>query len=81
MKVILVTKNKERIEHEIDDKELNVGVIVRQDTRKNPRVRVFNYVSNGNFHWHTSPEFWESDYVYIGEKGLPDDKWNEDSWK
>lgn len=75
MKVILVTKDKQRIEDEIDDKNLNVGVIIRQDTRKHPPVRVFNYVSNPNFHWHTPPEFHESDCIYLGEKGLLDDKW------
>jgi hypothetical protein len=78
MKVILVTKNKEKIEHEINDKDLDVGVIIRQDSRKNPPVRVFNYVSKPNFHWHIPPEFHESDYVYVDEKGLHDDKWNDD---
>lgn len=78
MKVILITKNKDRIEHEINNKDLNIGVIIRQDSRKNPPVRVFNFISNPTFPWTKAPEFWESDCVYVGEKGLPDDRWNDD---
>lgn len=67
MKAVLVTKFNTRIEIEI--KNYSTGVIVRNDTRKDPPMRIFHYVSTLT----GPPEFYEVEIEYIGKEGLPDD--------
>ena len=74
MKVILVTKANERIQIDVDDSKYDrLGVIIRQDTRMNPPLRVFNYLSGRTFSWRDPPEFHESDAHFVDSSELTDE--------
>lgn len=69
MKAILITKEGMKFEVEVPD---NVGIIIRNDSRKVPPVRAFFFAGDP---YTNPPEYVEAKVHYLDESGLPDDVW------